>query len=46
MHLKFKRADILPDSELGVVNDVIRHGELGIVLWRVNGLGIPNNASL
>nr|ACR36593.1 unknown [Zea mays] len=36
----------LPDAELGVVDDVVRHGELRLVLRRVHGLDLADDAAL
>jgi len=36
----------LPNSELGVDDDIVCHGKLGLVLWRVEGLNLSNNAAL
>jgi hypothetical protein len=39
-------AGYLPDAELGVVDDVVRHGELRLVLRRVHGLDLAEDAAL
>lgn len=36
----------LPDTELGVVDDVISHGELGLVVRRINGFNLADYAAL
>ncbi|KAL0927373.1 hypothetical protein M5K25_001537 [Dendrobium thyrsiflorum] len=36
----------IPDSKFGVVNDVVRHGELSLVLRRVDRLDLTNEAAL
>ena len=36
----------LPDAEFGVVDDVVGHGELGLVLRRVHRLDLPDDAAL
>lgn len=36
----------LPDTELGVVEDVVSHGELSLVLRRANRLDLLHDAAL
>lgn len=36
----------LPDTELGVVDDIIGHGELSLVLRRVNRFDLADYATL
>ena len=36
----------LPDAELGIVDDIVRHGELRLVLRRVHGLNLADDAAL
>lgn len=36
----------LPDAKFGVVDDIVSHGELRLVLWRINRLDLSNNAAL
>lgn len=41
-----KKGSYLPYTELGVVDDVIGHGILGLVIGRVNGFDFPDNTAL
>lgn len=36
----------LPDAELGVVDHIVRHRELSLVLRRMHGLDLADDAAL
>lgn len=44
--MKLKNETYLPNTELGIVDDVIGHGELSLVLGRVNGFDLSDYAIL
>ena len=47
MKLRRKKVHIyLPDTKLGVVDDVVGHGKFSLVLRRVNVLDLTDNAAL